>query len=214
MSRVTCDRTDQKTVTVSGLAFNPGCESILLVRKRPAKDPDGQCGGWGPPMGRVEATETALDTLVREIQSESGYPVDRVVGLLGEYPKGPLHTLLFYLVEVEDFPQAIKEREEIVMAEFLPLLDVLKMPYADRKTPHGIYLSAVNRVIDAIEALVTTDPEELSDAPEDAGFKRWLRENHERLRAVEGELARHGLLVHDDSLEHVWQRRIPTRRAS
>ena len=195
MSRVTCDKTGRKTVAVSALAFDSKCESILMVRKRPDKNPEGQCGGWGIPTGGVEATETAVRTLVRETESESGYPVQRVVGLLAEEPKGLLHTLLFYLIEVEDFPQAIKERDEIIEARFIPLSEVLRMPYADRKTPQGVYLSVVNRIQDALGTLASVGPEELEDGSEDAAFKPWLRENQELLRAVVGELTRKGLLV-------------------
>ncbi|MBI2036918.1 MAG: NUDIX domain-containing protein [Candidatus Liptonbacteria bacterium] len=195
MSRVTSDKTGRKTVAVSALIFDSKCESVLMVRKRPDKNPEGQCGGWGIPTGGVEATETAKMTIVRETESESGYPVQRVIGLLGEYPKGPLHTLLFYLVEVEDFPQAIKERDEIVEARFIPLSEVLQMPYADRKTPQGVYLSVVNRVMDALGTLASTEPEELEDGSEDAAFKPWLRENQELLRAVVGKLTAKGLLV-------------------
>lgn len=195
MSRVTSDKTGRKTLAVSALIFDSKCESILMVRKRPDKNPEGQCGGWGIPTGGVEATEMAKMTIIRETESESGYPVQRVIGLLGEYPKGPLHTLLLYLVEVEDFPQAIKERDEIIEARFVPLSEMLQMPYADRKTPQGVYLSVVNRVMDALGTLASTEPEELEDGSEDAAFKPWLRENQELLRAVVGKLTKKGLLV-------------------
>ena len=96
---------------------------------------------------------------------------------------------------MEDFPQAIKERDEIIEARFIPLSEVLRMPYADRKTPQGVYLSVVNRIQDALGTLASVEPEELEDGSEDAAFKPWLRENQELLRAVVGELTRKGLLV-------------------
>lgn len=182
MSRATSDKTGRKTTSVAALVFDSRCESILMVRKRPEKNPEGQCGGWSLPGGNAEANQTALGALIWETESESGYPVMRVVGLLGEYPKGPLHTLLLYLVEVEDFPQRIKEQDEIAEAKFIPLREVLQMSYADRRMPDGVFFSVVNRVVDAVNALTTIDIEELSDAPEDAGFKQWLPMNQERLR--------------------------------
>jgi 8-oxo-dGTP pyrophosphatase MutT (NUDIX family) len=201
MSKATSNRA-RKTIAVSALIFDELCRCILLVKNRP--DKRGQYyGGWGLPTGGVEFNETPERALVRETENESGYPVTRIVGLLGEYPKGPRHTLLLYLVEVEDFPQAIKEREEIETAKFIPIREILGMPYATSKRNNGIYLSTVSRLIDALEVLAATNPEELEDGSAEAAFRPWLCENQERLRAVVEELEREGLLKRGDGkLQH------------
>lgn len=70
-------------------------EEFLLVRRSPteANFPD----HWAFPGGKVELNETAIDTIIREVDEETGLPLDGRCILLDAYAFGNSTGLAFLL---------------------------------------------------------------------------------------------------------------------
>jgi 8-oxo-dGTP pyrophosphatase MutT (NUDIX family) len=84
---------------------------FVLVHRLPHK-PDGDT--WGLPSGKVEAGETDLDTLRRELYEETGYAVqDKETEQLGEYdftsPRGDTFTYVTFRVKLDEPHEVILE---------------------------------------------------------------------------------------------------------
>lgn len=84
---------------------------FVLVHRLPHK-PDGNT--WGLPSGKVEANESDLNALHRELYEETGYQAkDSEVELLGEYdftsPRGDTFTYITYRVKLNNFHEITVE---------------------------------------------------------------------------------------------------------
>lgn len=86
-------------------------DKFVIVHRLPHK-PDGNT--WGLPSGKVEANETDLDALSRELFEETGYQLqDSEVELLNEHdftsPRGDTFTYVTYRIKLQNFHEVIIE---------------------------------------------------------------------------------------------------------
>lgn len=93
-------------------------DKFVLVHRLPHKI-DGDT--WGLASGKVEAGESDLQALCRELYEETGYRAhDDEVELLGEYdftsPRGNTYTYITYRIRLKDFHEV--RLEEAAHSEY------------------------------------------------------------------------------------------------
>lgn len=112
-------------VAQKALILNEAGE-VLLVRDVTNHDT------WGLPGGRLNADESPIDGLVREVREEVGLAIDVVrpisVGQFLQQSEGKKVIVISYLAKLKNQEQAIKlQNDEVCEARFVPIKEALTL---------------------------------------------------------------------------------------
>lgn len=103
-------------------------ERLLLVKRNQSKS---QGGTWGVPAGKLEANETALDAVIREIEEEIGVDISQGASYISTlYVRLPHLSYAFHMFykQCDEFPEIALKLEENIQARWVTFDQAYSLP--------------------------------------------------------------------------------------